>query len=1106
MRASLRGLRVGGLVLALMVGLGTPTASAEGAAAAGAGDPAWAIGDGLGRTVTLITGDRVSVGPERQIRVEPAAGRETVRFARRLEGGDVYVVPADAVPPLVAKTLDRRLFNVTKLLEFGYDDRSRSDVPLIVEYADGPARSLAPGVLSAGGTDVKRALPSFGGAAVTTPKRGASEFWAGVRGSGRSAAGPATGRLVTGIERVWLDGPVRASLDRSVPQVGAPQAWQAGLTGKGATVAVLDSGIDATHPDLVDAVIQEQDFTGGPSGPTDRFGHGTHVASIITGSGAASDGTYVGVAPDATLMNGKVLDDFGNGWESWIIEGMEWAATQGADVVNMSLGVAVFTDDVPPVSRALDELTERTGTLFVVAAGNSGPDERSIGAPGTADTALTVGAVDRTDGLADFSSRGPRRGDEAIKPDITAPGVGIVAARAKDALLGTPGEAYMSLSGTSMATPHVSGAAAILAAEHPEWTPERLKSLLVGSAAPNDGLTVYQQGGGRLDVARAVRAEISASPASASLGVARWPHDDDAPIATTMTYRNGGSTAVTLDLRLDVRGGAGQAAPAAMFTVAPDRVTVPAGGSAVVTLTADTSVPAADGRYGGFLVATGDGGQVAVRTPVGVTREVESYDLTVEHTDRAGAAPEFYFSRLVSIDHEQAYPAYHPSGTVTVRLPKGHYYFDAWMFEPGFSESTAIIEPDIRLTADVHIAADAREGRPVDLHVDRTEADEGRAAVYFLRKTAWGDTGLLLDQPTFKGLYVRPSETAAPSGEFTFLLDADLARPDGDGGFVGSPYFYRVRSTTDGRVPDELEPRLRDRDLVKVTSVHAASAPGEVGLREHMVSAVLPFTLTEYYSPGIPVVGAFALLGEGGPTYGEDRAVKVYEGAKPRTERWNAAVFGPAFPYDVVPPVELAGRTGDTVKIILPMFTDQGSDHAGYSRVDSASTTLYRDGVRVGESPALLGTFQVPGGAANYRLEAAATRSNSDLSTRVAATWSFRSDTVVGDARPLPLLAVRYAPTLDDHNRAAGGRAFTVPVYVQRNGAATAPDLTEFTVRASYDDGATWRPVRLIASGDQWLAVLSHPADARFVSLRATATDSAGNSVDQTIIRAYGLK
>ncbi|WP_392756977.1 S8 family serine peptidase [Streptomyces sp. LN590] len=142
---------------------------------------------------------------------------------------------------------------------------------------------------------------------------------------------------------------------------------------------------------------------------TDYVGHGTHVASTVVGTGRASDGKERGVAPGARLDVGKVLNGRGQGQESWLIAGMEWAARdQQAKIINMSLGGV--GDGSDPLSQAVNQLSAETGALFVVAAGNAGP--HNIGSPGAADSALTVGAVDSADHLADFSSQGPRNVDE----------------------------------------------------------------------------------------------------------------------------------------------------------------------------------------------------------------------------------------------------------------------------------------------------------------------------------------------------------------------------------------------------------------------------------------------------------------------------------------------------------------------------------------------------------------------------------------------------------------------------------------------------------------------------------------------------------------------
>lgn len=196
-------------------------------------------------------------------------------------------------------------------------------------------------------------------------------------------------------------------------------------------MAVLDTGYDPGHPDLKDVVEESESFVPGED-VTDRNGHGTHVASTVAGSGAASDGKEKGVAPGVDLHVGKVLSDAGVGYDSWIVAGMEWAARDAhARVVSMSLGSSEYADGETVLARAVDELSAETGALFTIAAGNDGPDAQTVRSPGTADAALTVGAVDSADAIASFSSRGPRYGDDALKPEITAPGVDILAARSQ---------------------------------------------------------------------------------------------------------------------------------------------------------------------------------------------------------------------------------------------------------------------------------------------------------------------------------------------------------------------------------------------------------------------------------------------------------------------------------------------------------------------------------------------------------------------------------------------------------------------------------------------------------------------------------------------------
>ena len=1059
--------RAGLLAAAMAASVVVPVLGAPGAAAAPGMSPD-------GRTVTLITGDVVTLGGPHGVGVRAAKGREHVSFfTRKDEQGDTHVIPEDAVSLLSKGKLDPRLFDVTELVRAGYDDASRTTLPLIVDGAAPRAK----------GARVSRELPAMGATAVSVDRSAA--YW------------PAVQRA----EKVWLDGPVKASLDHSVPQIGAPEAWAAGHTGEGATVAVLDTGIDVTHPDLADAVTQGRNFTDSDT-EDDRFGHGTHVASIITGGGD----TYKGVAPDAKLLNGKVLNDYGGGMESWIIAGMEWAAASGADVVNMSLG-GWPTDGSDPMSQAVNRITEETGALFVISAGNSGPYDETVSSPGSADAALTVGAVDRNDQLADFSSRGPRWEDGAIKPDITAPGVDIVAAKAKNGIIGDPvGDSHVALSGTSMAAPHVAGAAAIVAAQHPDWQAGQLKATLMGSAKPNDALTVFEQGAGRVDVAAATTATVYASPASVNNGTAQWPHDDDQPITKTLTYTNTGAEPVTLDLAAHITGPDGITPPQGMFAIEPARLTVPAGGEAGATVTTNTKVEAPDGMYSGVITATG--GDRAVRTPIAVNREVESYNVKLNFLDHDGKPTDLYGFRFVNVATPKAYLPYDPSGTVVARLPKGEFYFEATV-QKEITEydylNAEFAEPAFTVTGDTELTVDARDAKPVGFTTDKPNAKEGGALFQFALRTDWGDTGLTAILGTFDDITIKPAETSKED-RFTFTAEAHMAEKKGES-FEGSPYLYHLRHTENGTVPANLEWRVKDRQLAKVTSEHAAAEPGMIGVRSGFLPVPLPSTLREFYTPDVPWQDDFYETPdiESMPVaYTFQSDPKTYRLGRTTTELWNTGVFGPAFPASPYLG-DHAGRLGDDTRFSLALHSDQGRGRAGYADAEG-STTLLRDGEVVAEEP-YPGSLQafLPPERAEYTLRTTATRS-ARLSTEVTAEWTFASEHN-GDEDPvfLPLLAVRFAPELDDHNAAPAGKRFTIPVYVQRNGAAKAGTGTP-VIEVSYDDGKTWKKAKVTRHHGGWQARVDHPADAEFVSLRSSVSDRDGNAQSQTILRAYALK
>lgn len=281
---------------------------------------------------------------------------------------------------------------------------------------------------------------------------------------------------VKGLE---LDRKVYASLDRSVPFIGAGKAWKEDLKGRQVRVAIVDTGIDKNHPDLVGRVVATEDFT--LEGFVDLSGHGTHVAGIAVGSGKGLEGKYTGVAPEALILAAKVLKTDGSGRMSDVMAGVEWAVELGADIINLSLGAPGPGDGTDALSEICDAAVSQ-GVVICVAAGNDGPDRRTIGSPGCARKVITVGACTEEGQVPDFSSRGPTA-DGRTKPNLVAPGVDIVSCRANEVKMGQPiGRDYTSATGTSMATPHVSGLAALLLEAKPGANPELVKEALVSTA------------------------------------------------------------------------------------------------------------------------------------------------------------------------------------------------------------------------------------------------------------------------------------------------------------------------------------------------------------------------------------------------------------------------------------------------------------------------------------------------------------------------------------------------------------------------------------------------------------------------------------------------
>lgn len=693
--------------------------------------------------VTLVTGDTVDYtdagNGRRAVAVHAAPRPAGAPVVFETIGGrdDYFVIPSDAEPYLAAGVLDRALFDVADLVRDGLDNASTDTLPVIVDYPGRLDRgTLASKANALPGVTRVVPVPATSIAGVRVSHGRATEFWRALAPN----AGPGKRTLAGGVARVALDRTIRLALDRSVPMIGAPAAWAAGLDGTGVTVGVVDTGIDNKHPDLAGAVLDSANFTEEPD-ISDTSGHGTHVASTITGSGQASGGRYTGVAPGAKLVVAKVFDASETAPESQVMAGMEWAATHGARIVNLSLGGAP-TDGTDPISALVDELTARTGALFVVASGNLGGD-LSVTSPGAASAALTVGAVDKQDSLADFAGKGPRLGDAAVKPEIVAPGVAISAARAAGTAMGTPvNDSYTTASGTSMATPHVSGAAAILAQQHPDWPVGRLKDAVV-STATDVGRRWYEQGAGRVDVARLIGQQVTAT---ATLNFGRLPRDTGRPVTGSVIYTNNSTDPLALRLTLAVHGWNGAPAPDGAVRLDTTTVVVPAGGRASVAVTVDPGL-GESGAYGGLVTATAADGAVSLRTPLSYYVPTPTGPITITMRDSTGQP---VANRFAAVFNESAGTGNDPLGpeplqivplNTTAEVPRGSYSVSGAVREETLTAHrwTALSATEIPVTgADTVVALDARDAVPIGVTTPRPTDQRDRTVA--LRRHLPGTT------------------------------------------------------------------------------------------------------------------------------------------------------------------------------------------------------------------------------------------------------------------------------------------------------------------------------------------------------------------------------
>jgi PGF-pre-PGF domain-containing protein/PGF-CTERM protein len=656
--------------------------------------------------VTLVTGTTVTVAPrpnESRYVVHGTADTETVHTDR-----GTYVFPTDAD----RSAFDRTLFNVDLLVAQNLTDAHTDSIPVIVTSAESGrvgADSTAPPTDGLDGVRVERSLPSIGAVAgeidTTVPKTQTTTTAATdsqtVGTADTATADTTTTTNGTGsvaeslrsndaVGRVYLDQQVQPHLDDAVNVTATYRARQQfDVTGQGVRVAVLDTGIDDTHPDIDDAVVAEKDFTGDGL-EDDPDGHGTHVAGIIAGDGTASDGDYVGYAPDASVLNGRVLGSDGRGSLSDVIAGIEWAVEEDADVISMSLGAEVYGPS-DPLTRAVENATD-DGVTVIVSAGNSGEfGAGTISSPGIAASAITVGATDDADRLTDFSSRGPTPYAERVKPDLVAPGAGINSTCSLDRGYDCMGSEtpYVSLSGTSMSAPTVSGVAALLEEQEDDdadadrdLSPSETKARLVTSTDRLPGYTVYQTGSGRLNATRALASDLRLSDGTITVGSVVGTNE-----TATVTITNTGENEAVLPVELVVTDETGESRPVGARVTNVSGESIRLGPGESKTIGVEVNASATPGTYSARLLVGDEGNPDDQLRTVGLGWQTGIQTVTVEKRSLSGEPSDVWNDELRMIGQARETVRtgqFSRTDTVTFEVPVGTYTLASW----GIDETT----------------------------------------------------------------------------------------------------------------------------------------------------------------------------------------------------------------------------------------------------------------------------------------------------------------------------------------------------------------------------------------------------------------------------------
>jgi subtilisin family serine protease len=1040
------------------------------------------------KRITLITGDVViaSESPTGQwsVSVTPADPSKSGQHFQTFETSEgTYVLPSN----VNLEKLDVEFFNVEYLIKNGYHNMEK--LPIIVSTIDVTERSIQ---------SVENDIRGYNGAVTKSlPRLSMLSAQLPIETIKQSIHTLSNEEYV---RKLWLDKKMYVSLSESVPLIGAPELWDAGYDGAGIEIAILDTGIDSTHPSLDDLdddpattdpkVIRAIDFTDDNT-INDLNGHGTHCAGIAAGTGGDGIGPK-GVAPGALLWNVKVLAEYGEGLSSWVIEGIEYATFgpdgvpntgDEADIINLSLGGSP-TDGTDPVSLAVDVAVD-AGVIVAITAGNE-YDYFEIETPGVARKAITVGSSYKDDYLAYFSSKGPTI-DGRVKPDILAPGVNINSSVPYD----LSGTYYSTSSGGSMATAHVSGTAALLLQKGvpPGWAaPDYMKNTLT-STAVDLGYNVYEQGGGRISVPSAAYTEILVDPATVSFGLSTI----DTLTTATLTFYNLNSTFTrSLNLNVlveDILTGTVVDCSSLNTTV----LNIGASSEASVLLTLDTT--SLKSIYSGKVVASIDNGET-IQVIFGFAKLNE---LTISKVDMDGAAAAFDEVCLVG---ESGFPSFEWTvlddyGTVTFYVLDGTYDIISPGFDWDLDAAIYALSEDIVVTQDTQVYLDERDTRKVTFDANKPDQImaekfsalfyEGEQISVTIRDLWWYPASALtyVSQTTINTAFV-----------YSYYPEAyyDSVNPD----LIDAPEWHKLLFTRED-ITKGVTFSANYNNLVKRVTDYKVALTSDVAERVQFVFSPIAWnSMTFTWQMDVPQSRIEWLSPE---------PVEYEEWYSKRDPQWSWDFTDLSQSYPIGETYSAFGEhpltSGVYVYVVDGYAVVEGSISvdtfenifADFTRDYSGTLTLMQDGVEVYSTEIwdyFWGYYSFSG-TPEFKLIIEGS-SDLSLSTSTYTELGFTADETQ-DYEP-PRLVIRPR-NLDLFCAASAG-----DVLVDVNVLDDSP-ISLFTFEYSLDDGNTWS---LASSTKQnarsWVADLG-TLNSAFVSVRVNATDSLGNSISQTTIRGF---